>query len=107
MKQPSPRSTGVELLKLHLRAEGIDFKREHRFHLTRLWRFDFAIEPDLAVEVDGGIWTKGRHTRGAGMEADNVKINTAVLAGWRVLRFSTGQVKSGYAIDTIKRALAR
>jgi len=39
----------------------------------------------LAVEVDGGTWTGGRHTRGAGFEADCEKLNAAVIAGFRVL----------------------
>jgi hypothetical protein len=29
----------------------------------------------------------------------------AMLAGWRVLRFTTCQVKSGFAIDSVERML--
>ena len=61
---------------------------EHKFHETRKWRFDFAW-PDqkLAVEVEGGAFSGGRHTRGIGFVKDCEKYNAAVLAGWRVLRF--------------------
>ena len=81
--------------------------REVRFAPPRRWRFDVAW-PDirLAVEIDGGTWVSGRHTRGAGFERDCEKLNTAVLLGWRVLRFTTGMVLDGRALETILAALA-
>jgi hypothetical protein len=73
---------------------------------ARMWRFDFAWPAHmLAVEVDGGTWAGGRHTRGAGFERDCEKVNEAVLRGWRVLRFTTKQVDSGEALAWIERAL--
>lgn len=79
---------------------------EFRFHPTRRWRFDYAW-PDrsIAVEVDGAVWTGGRHTRGAGVEKDCEKYAEALLAGWRVLRVTTGQVKSGQALTWVERLL--
>ncbi len=60
---------------------------EHRFHTTRKWRFDVAWPAHkVALEVEGGVWTRGRHSRGAGMVGDMEKYNAAVLDGWRVLR---------------------
>lgn len=78
---------------------------EHRFHEERKWRFDLAW-PDqkVAIECEGGIWIQGRHSRGAGMEADMEKYNSAQLLGWTVLRYSTGQIKQGLPIDDLKRA---
>lgn len=65
------------------------YHREYRFHDTRRWRFDFAWpERNVAVEIEGGVWTRGRHTRGKGFENDCEKYNAAVLLGWRVLRFT-------------------
>jgi very-short-patch-repair endonuclease len=93
------------LLDFHLNAEHIPYQTEVRFHPKRRWKFDYLIGEKLAVEVDGAIWVRGRHSRGAGMEADNEKFNEALILGYRVLRFSTGQVKSGMAIATIKRLL--
>jgi len=76
--------------------------REYRFHDKRRWRFDFAWpEQKLAVEIEGGVWTNGRHTRGAGFIADSEKYNTAALLGWKVLRFHGGAVKDGSAVNTI------
>lgn len=61
--------------------------QEFRFHLTRKWRFDFAW-PDqkVALEVEGGVWTGGRHTRGSGFIKDMEKYNEAAGLGWRVFR---------------------
>lgn len=62
---------------------------EFRFHSRRRWRFDFAWPAQLvAVEIEGGVWSQGRHTRGSGFAKDCDKYNEAVIAGWKVLRFT-------------------
>lgn len=80
--------------------------QEHRFHPPRRWRFDLAY-PDLkiAVELEGGIWTMGRHTRGSGFVKDTEKYNQAVLDGWRVLRYTTQNMHQ--LIDDLKILLER
>ena len=66
---------------------------EHRFHRERKWRFDWAFPSDLiALEVEGGAFTRGRHTRGLGFVKDMEKYNAAVLAGWRVFRVTPDQL---------------
>lgn len=107
MKLPAAKSEGAATLRLHLKVNDIPFTEEHRFHPTRRWRFDFAL-PDrmLAVEVNGGLFTGGGHNRGKDMEGDYEKNNAAVLLGWRILYFSTGQVRAGLAIQTIREVLA-
>lgn len=58
---------------------------EFRFHPVRKWHFDFAWPSlKIALEVDGGVWTGGRHNRGAGFIADQEKFNTASSLGWLV-----------------------
>lgn len=70
------------------------------------WRFDFAI-PDkkIAVEIEGGIWIKGRHTRGSGFKQDCEKYANALILGWRVLRVTGQHVKSGQALDWLLKLL--
>ncbi|MGH8374415.1 MAG: DUF559 domain-containing protein [Pseudomonas sp.] len=98
---------GEEIFALHLRASGLsEPEREHRFDAVRKWRFDFAWPAQmLAVEVEGGTWTGGRHTRGAGYQADLEKYNAAAAQGWTVLRFTTGQVKTGEALAMVLAAM--
>ena len=54
--------------------------KEFKFHPIRKWRFDYAI-PDhkIALEVEGGVWTGGRHTSSVGFMKDMEKYNTATL----------------------------
>ena len=79
---------------------------EHRFHPTRRWRFDWAwVEKKLAVEVNGAVYVTGRHTRGAGVEADMEKLAEAMCLGWTVLQVSSRHVRDGRALGWIKRLL--
>ena len=81
--------------------------REYRFAPPRRWKFDFAwLDLLLAVEIEGGTWSGGRHTRGAGFEKDCEKYCEAVLLGWRVLRCTGTMVTSGAAVALVERALA-
>ena len=74
-------------------------EREFPFCPGRKWRFDFAwLTQRVAVEVEGGIWTNGRHTRGAGFEADCEKYAEALTRGWRVLRVTPSMVKDRTAL---------
>ena len=61
--------------------------------LGRRWRFDRAWpEHKVAVELEGGVYTQGRHTRGKGFEADCEKYNQATAMGWRVFRLTAGML---------------
>lgn len=81
--------------------------REYVFATPRKWRFDFAWwQQKLAVEVEGGSFIGGRHTRGSSFEKDCEKYAEATLAGWRVLRVTPHMIEDGRAISLIKRALA-
>lgn len=80
--------------------------REHKFHPTRKWRFDWAYPAmRIAVEVQGGIFTQGRHVRGAALLREYEKINAAALAGWRILFVTPQQVQNGEATKLIAQAI--
>ncbi len=100
-------SSEAHLLMAHYLTElGVGFKTEYRFHEERKWRFDFAVpEHRVAVEIEGGIYVQGRHNRGKGYQSDLDKYNAATACGWRVFRFSTQDVKSCKAKETIGNAL--
>lgn len=89
-----------------LKALNLNFEREYKFHPTRKWRFDFAnLDKKLAIELHGAIYTRGRHSRGAGIEGDMEKINAAQELGWDVFCFSAGMVKTGKAVQQIEHML--
>lgn len=98
---------GADLLAAQLRAANHHgWVRELRFHPTRKWRFDLA-QPGilLAVEVEGGVFVAGRHTRGKSFEADCEKYAEALILGWDVLRVTPDQVRRGEALSWIERAM--
>lgn len=109
MRLPEPRlrvSEPEELLAWQLRAEGLTFDREHRFHESRMWRLDFWFAgARLAVEIDGGGWVGGRHSRGTGIENDCEKASHIAMAGHRLMRVTPGQINRGEALKWILVAL--
>ena len=82
------------------------YQKEFRFHPKRRWRFDFAW-PDkmVAVELEGGTWTGGRHTRGKGFRNDCEKYNSAAFLGWTVIRLTTDMVRPMEWADNLERIL--
>ncbi len=71
---------------------------EYRFAAPRRWRLDWAwVEPRVALEVEGGVWTRGRHTRGVGFLKDIEKYNTLAAMGWRLIRVTPAQITNGEA----------
>ena len=82
-------------MKLILQLMKIDFIAEHRFHETRQWRFDIAIPSlKIAIEYEGIMSRKSRHTTVTGYTKDCEKYNAATIAGWRVLRYNAINYKS-------------
>lgn len=73
------------------------YEREYRFAPPRRWRIDCAWPthvPPVAVELEGGTFAGGRHTRGTGYAADCVKYNEMARRGWRLYRFTAGLLDS-------------
>ena len=70
----------------------LKIEKEYKFHPERKWRFDYAI-PFLmvAIEIEGGLWVKGRHITPRGYLSDMEKYNSASILGWRVLRYAPNQ----------------
>lgn len=72
-----------------------DISVEHKFHPSRKWKFDFAHIPTrTAIEIEGGIYTQGRHQRHEGFKNDCEKYFHAGLLGWRVFRLSSNMVNA-------------
>lgn len=105
-KTKKPKPDASLLMWTHICEMKMYAERELKFYGTRRWKFDFAL-PDrmTAIEIEGGAFTRGRHTRGVGFIKDMEKYNHAALLGWKVLRFTPQQVLSGEAIAFIKQVL--
>jgi very-short-patch-repair endonuclease len=99
------------LLAEQLRQAGIPFESEFRFAPPRRWRADFQVRfsglptGKLLVEIDGGGYVAGRHSRGKGMEDDCEKMSAAAILGYRVIRATPRQVENGTALSWIRQAL--
>lgn len=90
-----------------LKSWSPDAVAEYRFHPSRMWRFDWAFPGALlAIECDGGIFAKGRHSRGSGIKGDMEKVNAAACLGWRVLKFMPEQLGTTIFQGTVRTALA-
>ena len=105
MAKKVAKSVAPDLFLKMLQAnfKGIEIVKEFKFHPKRKWRFDYAF-PFLmiAVEVDGGVWTGGRHINPAGYINDMEKLNTAASMGWLVLRITTDDRFASKTYDLIK-----
>lgn len=99
------KTNSGDLFTAVMASEGLRFVREYRFHPTRRWRFDYCCpEHMIAVEVEGGVFTRGRHTRPLGFLGDITKYNTATLMGWRLFRVTPKTLVTNSTIDMIKSA---
>ena len=85
---------------------GVECVKEYKFCPTRRWRYDYAIpEYKIALEVEGGVWTGGRHTSSVGFLKDIEKYNTGALLGWRIFRTVPDELYTKKTIDLIKAAI--
>jgi len=86
-----------------------EYVEQYKFAPKRKFRFDIAYPAPIlvAIELDGGIYSGGRHTRGVGYENDCVKGNLAIELGWVVLHYTPNHLKKdpGGVIVQILRVL--
>lgn len=90
-KKPKGKIVQKKLLemKLTLDAAAVAYKTEYYFAKPRMFRFDIAI-PDrkIAIEYEGIMSAKSRHTSVKGYTRDADKYNLATQLGWKVLRYT-------------------
>jgi very-short-patch-repair endonuclease len=100
-------SDAEDELMLQMRAAKLPTPiRECRISEERRWRCDFVWPTlGLIVEVEGGVFSGGRHTRGLGFTKDCEKYNFATLAGYSVLRVTPEHIKTGIALEWVEKAI--
>ena len=105
-KATAPQASSDLFTVLCKRVLGVECIKEYRFHDKRKWRFDYAIpEHKIAIEVEGGVWTGGRHTSPKGFLGDMEKYNTATVMGWRVLRTTPEDLLARATFLMIRRTI--
>lgn len=118
MRSPLSQSTRTKLAKLAEQEDAKTFCRlcerfglpvpmlEYQFHPVRGWQFDFAWpETAIALEVQGGIYSEGRHTRGAALEMEYEKLSEAAALGWRCLFTTPAKLRDLTTFRRLARAM--
>jgi len=92
--------------KLLEKEFGVKVEVEYRFHSKRRFRFDYAIlEHKIAIEQEGGIYTRGAHGSVSGILRDIEKYNLATVCGWRILRVQPENLLSNHTFDMIQKLI--
>ena len=92
-----PSSLAAQFEQTWAMLGGPGLKKEYRFHPTRMWRADYCHEATKTIiELEGGVWTNGRHLRGQGFLDDCEKYNAAACMGYTVFRLGTGMATADH-----------
>jgi len=109
-----------KLFQFALRGNGIEFITEYQFDKfnaknigvveagklvkrPRRWRSDYYFpQGNLVLEIEGGAFTGGRHTRGAGFVKDIEKYNALTMQGIKLLRCTPSQLNTEQILINIK-----
>ena len=84
---------------------GGELKREHKFAEGRRFRFDYYVDlltSGIAIELEGGVWSRGRHTRPSGFLSDMEKYNLAASMGILVFRVPSHDISTKWLSPIIK-----
>jgi len=89
-------------------APDIKILRWQRVIKGRRFEFDFCL-PDqrILIEIQGAVFTGGRHTRGMGYTADCEKSRLAQFDGWDVLCYTGKQINTKEVERLIEYARAK
>jgi len=97
-------SAKFELLWRSLGGWGL--LKEYKFADSRRFRFDYYHIDGVAVELEGGIWVRGRHTNPSGFLNDMEKYNLAASMGILVFRVPSHDISAKWLsliLETIKQ----
>ena len=95
------------LFAMQLDSAGLTgYVREYQAIPGRKFRFDFCFKQErLLIEINGGTFTKGGHSSGLGLRRDYEKLRLAQDHGWKVYPFDAQAVRSGEAVEQVRKAL--
>ena len=81
---------------------GGELKKEHKFAEGRRFRFDYYHSSGVSIELEGGVWSRGRHTRPTGFLNDMEKYNLAASMGILVFRVPSHDINTKWLSPIIK-----
>ena len=103
-KIPQLPSNLEAMFWLQLRAAGIQegWTQQVKAVPGRQFKFDFChAERRILVEVQGGNYQHGAHSRPMGLKRDYTKANLAQRHGWKIYQFDGDMVNDGEALDWV------
>lgn len=75
----------------------IDLEAEVRIIPNRRFRHDYIHKKSkVAIEINGGTYIRGRHTRGKALENEYTKVMLAAKQGYLTLFLSANQITEDY-----------
>lgn len=77
--------------------------------IGRKWRADYMFVTDekkVALEVEGGVYTRGRHTRGSGFAGDMEKYNEMARRGILLLRVQPKDLNTTKTLKMIRETIS-
>ena len=101
-------SAKFEILWRSLGGRGL--VKEYKFVDGRRFRFDYYHMNRVAIELEGGVWTRGRHTRPTGFLRDMEKYNLAASKGILVFRIPSHDISAKWIypiVETIKQGTTK
>src|SRR6185312_3510938 len=102
----TPQSAAEDALAFQLQSSHLPFERQVQIHPDRRFRADFYIRAvRLVIEVEGGGFVNGRHSRGKGIESDAEKSFYIARMPARLIRVTPDHIKDGRALKWIQEAL--
>ena len=84
--------------------------REYKFADGRRFRFDYYHIDGVAIELEGGVWVRGRHTRPSGFLNDMEKYNLAASKGILVFRIPSHDISHKWLnpiVETITKGTTK
>ena len=80
-----------------------DFQERYsRSKRSKRYRLDFAHPNSLTgIEIQGGVYNRGRHVTGSGYERDCRKYNLAYTSGWTIFLLTGAMAKDSAWLSLI------
>jgi len=92
-RKKGPSRLEEKFKTLWLAIQGPELTRELKFVPNRKFRADFCHVPTKTlIEIEGGVFVRGRHNRPSGFIKDCEKYNLATFFGYSIFRLTPPQI---------------